>query len=199
MVFTIDHLAKLAVTPAELGIEAKKALVKLLEMLIAMNMLSSIVQFPVVLTAVEVESLRSEIAALEEREAHLKAQDGQLYLENLFVDDDTEVDDWLPRFLVLQGSCMFLYSSSIDLSPQDSTLLSDVVEVGAMPCLTRDNGDTRYCFFISTDVTVGYRVSALLSRIVSCHDFQVDSWLASLQNHCDLQSNCTAPDELTKT
>lgn len=28
----------------------------------------------VVLTAVEVESLRSEIAALEEREAHLKAQ-----------------------------------------------------------------------------------------------------------------------------
>lgn len=28
----------------------------------------------VVLTAVEVESLRSEIASLEEREAHLKAQ-----------------------------------------------------------------------------------------------------------------------------
>ncbi|KAG5593405.1 hypothetical protein H5410_043919 [Solanum commersonii] len=27
----------------------------------------------------------------------------------------------------------------------------------------------------------------------------VDSWLASLQNHSDLQSNCTTPDELTKT
>lgn len=32
--------------------------------------------------------------------------------EPLPIDDDTEVDDWLPRFLVLQGLCIFLYSSS---------------------------------------------------------------------------------------
>ncbi|XP_049415562.1 uncharacterized protein LOC125878364 isoform X2 [Solanum stenotomum] len=162
-------------------------------------------QKKVVLTAVEVESLRSEIASLEEREAHLKAQlehideilqsarmSGYLYLrtrwealpgEPLPIDDDTEVDDWLPKFLVLQGS---------DLSPQDSTLLSDVVEVGAMPCLTRDNGDIRYCFFISTRHGLRYECS-------SASKIQVDSWLASLQNHSDLQSNCTTPDELTKT
>ncbi|XP_055822263.1 uncharacterized protein LOC129890812 [Solanum dulcamara] len=171
-------------------------------------------QKKVVLTAVEVESLRSEIAALEEREAHLKAQlehideilqsarmSGYLYVrtrwaalpgEPLPIDDDTEVDDWLPKFLVLQGLGIFLYSSSIDLSPQDSTLLSDVVEVGAMPCLKRDDGDTRYCFFISTRHGLRYECS-------SASKIQVDSWLVSLQNHCDLQSNCIAPDELTKT
>lgn len=33
--------------------------------------------------------------------------------EPLPLDDDTEVDDWIPRFLVLQGSCIYLYSSSI--------------------------------------------------------------------------------------
>ncbi|CAN4077581.1 unnamed protein product [Withania somnifera] len=151
-------------------------------------------QKKVVLTAVELESLRSEIAALEEREAHLKAQlkhideilqsarvSGRweaLPKKPLPIDDDTEVDDWLPRFLVLQGSCIFLYASSIDLSPQDSTVLSDVVEVGAMPCLTRENGDTRYCFYLNSP--------------------WVGSWLASLQNCSDLQSNCTSPDELTK-
>ncbi|KAF3624914.1 putative dentin sialophosphoprotein-like isoform X1 [Capsicum annuum] len=168
----------------------------------------------VVLTAVEVESLRSEIASLEEREAHLKAQlehideilqsarmSGYLYVrtrwealpgEPLPLDDDTEVDDWIPRFLVLQGSCIYLYSSSIDLSPQDSTLLSDVVEVGAMPCLMRDGGDTRYCFFISTRHGLRYECS-------SASKIQVDSWLGSLQNHSDQQSNGTVPDELTKT
>ncbi|CAN4127230.1 unnamed protein product [Withania somnifera] len=170
-------------------------------------------QKKVVLTAVEVESLRSEISALEEREAHLKAQlehvdeilqsarmSGYLYVrtrwealpgEPLPIDDDTEVDDWLPRFLVLQESCVFLYASSIDLSPQDSTLLSDVVEVGAMPCLTRDDGDIRHCFFISTRHGLRYECS-------SASKIQVNSWLASLQNHSDLQSNCTTSDELTK-
>ncbi|XP_019261334.1 PREDICTED: uncharacterized protein LOC109239247 [Nicotiana attenuata] len=168
----------------------------------------------VVLTAVEVESLRSEIAALEEREAHLKAQlehideilqsarlSGYLFVrtrwaalpgEPLPIDDDTEVDDWLPRFLVLQGSCIFLYSSSTDLSPQDSTLLSDVVEVGALPCLTREDGETRYCFYISTRHGLRY-------ECFSVSKIQVDSWLATLQNESELQSNSTAPDELTKT
>lgn len=47
-----------------------------------------------------------------------------------------------------------------DLSPQDSTLLSDVVEVGAMPCLKRHDGDTRYCFFISTRHGLRYECSS---------------------------------------
>ncbi|EYU23342.1 hypothetical protein MIMGU_mgv1a013513mg [Erythranthe guttata] len=90
-------------------------------------------QDKVVLSVVEVESLRSEIAALEERESHFKAQlehideilrsarlSGYLFLrtrwaalpgESLPI-DDTEVDDWLPRFIVLHGSCIYLYMIS---------------------------------------------------------------------------------------
>lgn len=48
-----------------------------------------------------------------------------------------------------------------DLSPQDSTLLSDVVEVGALPCLTREDGETRYCFYISTRHGLRYECSSV--------------------------------------
>ncbi|KAL0329947.1 UNVERIFIED_CONTAM: hypothetical protein Sradi_4981400, partial [Sesamum radiatum] len=74
--------------------------------------------------------------------------------------DDTEVDDWLPRFVVLQGSCIYLYMIATDLSPQDSTLLSDVVEVGSLPCLTREDEETRYCFYILTRHGLRYECSS---------------------------------------
>lgn len=48
-----------------------------------------------------------------------------------------------------------------DLSPQDSTLLSDVVEVGTLPCLIRDNEDKRYCFYISTRYGLKYECSSI--------------------------------------
>ncbi|KAG5573090.1 hypothetical protein H5410_062856 [Solanum commersonii] len=139
-------------------------------------------QEKVVLTAAEVESLRSELGALEEREAHCKAQlehidevvraarlSGYLDMRMRWATlpgeplpvDDTDVDDWLPRFFVLQGSCIFWYSSCTDLSPQDSTLLSDVVEVGTLPCLIRDNEDKRYCFYISTRYGLKYECSSI--------------------------------------
>ncbi|KAE9451967.1 hypothetical protein C3L33_16145, partial [Rhododendron williamsianum] len=92
-------------------------------------------QEKVVLTSAEVQSLRSTVAYLEEREAHLKAQlenvdqilrsaqlSGYLFIRSVLLYprwatlpgeppplDDTEVDDWLPRFLVLHGSCIFFY------------------------------------------------------------------------------------------
>ncbi|KAL0324192.1 UNVERIFIED_CONTAM: hypothetical protein Scaly_2386300 [Sesamum calycinum] len=154
-------------------------------------------QEKVVLSAVEVESLRSEISALEERETHYKAQlehideilrsarlSGYLFLRTRWAAlpgepppiDDTEVDDWLPRFVVLQGSV------SIYLSPQDSTLLSDVVEVGSLPCLTREDEETRYCFYILTRHGLRYECS-------STSKIQVDSWLATLQIECKLSSD----------
>jgi hypothetical protein len=64
--------------------------------------------------------------------------------------DDTEVDDWLPRFVVLQGPCLFFYLLSTDLSPQDSTLLADIVEIGSVPSYTREFDETHYCFYILT-------------------------------------------------
>lgn len=48
-----------------------------------------------------------------------------------------------------------------DLSPQDSTLLSDVVEVGTLPCLIRENEEKRYCFYISTCYGLKYECSSI--------------------------------------
>ncbi|KAG6409811.1 hypothetical protein SASPL_127853 [Salvia splendens] len=215
----------------------------------------------VVLSAVEVESLRSEIADLEERESHFKAQlehideilrsarlSGYLYMRMRWAAlpgeqppiDDTEVDDWLPRFIVLHGSCIYLYMkatacllnwefltrlfskwtmepvfctsgavwlainiwayiSSYDLSPQDSTLLPDVIEVGRLPCLTLEDEATRYCFYILTRHGLRYECSSK-SKIQSLFypyalDLQVDSWLEALQIDCKLALD---PDDLNE-
>lgn len=167
----------------------------------------------VVLTAAEVTSLRSEITDLEEREAHLKAQlehldeilrsarlSGYLYIRTRWATlpgepppiDDTEVDDWLPRFLVLYGSCIYLYLSSTDLSPQDSTLLSDVVGVGHLPNLTREDEEIYYCFYILTQHGLRYECS-------SASKMQVDSWLATLEMDCKLASGDKDLDDLRET
>ncbi|XP_021829388.1 uncharacterized protein LOC110769669 isoform X2 [Prunus avium] len=154
----------------------------------------------VVLTAVELESLRSDLADLEEKEAHLKAQlehvdeilrsarlSGYLYIRTRWKPlpgeppplDDTDVDDWLPRFVVLQGPCIFFYLFSTDLSPQDSTLLSDIVELGPLPSVTRDGEGTQYAFYILTRQGLRFECS-------SASKVQVDSWLSALQTDCKL-------------
>lgn len=159
-------------------------------------------QEKVELTAAEVESLRSEIADLEEREAHLKAQlehideilrsarlSGYLYMRTRWTAlpgeppplDDTDVDDWLPRFVVLQGPCLFFYLISTDLSPQDSTLLSDVVEIDSLPSFLREGEGTIYAFYLLT--RQGLRIECSnISKI------QVDSWLTTLRTDCKLGS-----------
>ncbi|KAL2342674.1 hypothetical protein Fmac_003959 [Flemingia macrophylla] len=169
-------------------------------------------QEKVELTASEVESLRSEIADIEERESHLKAQlehidevlrsarlCGYLYIRTRWATlpgepppiDDTEVDDWLPRFVVLHGTCIFLYLLCTDLSPQDSTLLSDIVEVGRLPCFKRENDEIQYAFYILTCLGLRYECS-------SSSKIQVDSWLSALQSDCKLESDtlCKADRKL---
>ncbi|KAL8263884.1 hypothetical protein R6Q59_022014 [Mikania micrantha] len=162
-------------------------------------------QQKVVLSATEVESLRSELADIEERESHLKARlehideilrsarlSGYLHMRTRWEAlpgeppalDESEVDDWLPRFLVFQGSCIFLYFTSTDISPQDSTLLSDVVEVGCMPCHNREDEETRYYFYILTRHGLRYECS-------SASKLQVDAWVATLQDECKLRSEPT--------
>ncbi|KAJ4711884.1 Pleckstrin-like (PH) domain protein [Melia azedarach] len=165
-------------------------------------------QEKVELTAAELESLRSELADLEEREAHLKAQlehideilrsarlSGYLYIRTRWKPlpgepppiDDTDVDDWLPRFVVLHGSCIFFYLLSTDLSPQDSTLLSDIVEVGSLPSFTREDDETRHSFYILT--CHGLRIEcSSISKI------QVTSWLLALQTDCKLDSEPKTPN-----
>ncbi|KDP25292.1 hypothetical protein JCGZ_20448 [Jatropha curcas] len=169
-------------------------------------------QQKVELTVAELESLRSELAELEEREAHLKAQleqvdeilrsarfSGYLYIRTRWTAlpgepppiDDTEVDDWLPRFVVLHGPCIFFYLLCTDLSPQDSTLLSDIVEVGSLPSFTREDDETRYSFYILTHHGLRYECSSI-SKI------QVDAWLAALQSECKSGSNTKAPNGLSQ-
>ncbi|XP_077228189.1 nucleoside diphosphate kinase III, chloroplastic/mitochondrial-like isoform X3 [Tasmannia lanceolata] len=151
----------------------------------------------VALTVAELEALRSEIADAEEREAHLKAQlehldvllrsarlAGYLYMRTRWTAlpgeppiDDTDVDDWLPRFVVLHGTCIFFYLQSTDLSPQDSTLLSDVVEVGPLPSFLQEDQQIRYSFYILTCHGLRFECSSL-------SNIQVDSWLAALKTDC---------------
>ncbi|MBA0730094.1 hypothetical protein Golax_022558 [Gossypium laxum] len=150
-------------------------------------------QQKVQLTAAELESLRSELADIEEREAHMKARlehidgilrsarlSGYLYIRTRWTAlpgepapiDDTKINDWLPRFIVLHGQY---------LSPQDSTLLSDVVEVGSLPSFTREDEGTRYSFYILTRQGLRYECSHV-SQI------QVDTWLSALQTGCKVVS-----------
>ncbi|XVE64681.1 hypothetical protein DITRI_Ditri07aG0120500 [Diplodiscus trichospermus] len=165
-------------------------------------------QEKVQLTAAELESLRSELADIEEREAYLKAQlehideilrsarlSGYLYIRTRWTAlpgepapiDDTDIDDWLPRFVVLHGHCIFFYLLSTDLSPQDSTLLSDVVEVGSLPSFTREDEGTQYSFYILTHQGLRYECSHV-SKI------QVDTWISALQTDCKVGSDIKVPD-----
>nr|GMC97980.1 pleckstrin-like (PH) domain protein [Ipomoea batatas] len=96
--------------------------------------------------------------------------------------DDAEVDDWVPRFVVLHGSCLYLYMLSTDLSPQDSTMLSDIVEVGPLPCLTREGEEAQHCFYILTRQGLRYECSSasriqVLSQHTSCF---LDQYLMEL-------------------
>ncbi|XP_057450075.1 nucleoside diphosphate kinase IV, chloroplastic/mitochondrial-like [Lotus japonicus] len=172
-------------------------------------------QEKVQLTAVEVESLRSELADLEEREAQLKAQlenideilrssrlSGYLYIRTRWAAlpgesppiDDTEVDDWVPRFVVLQGACLFLYLVCTDLSPQDSTLLSDIIEVDQLPSFKREDDEMRYAFYILTRHGLRYECS-------SSSKIQVDSWLSALKSDCKLESDtvCRSASRATRS
>ncbi|KAB5564610.1 hypothetical protein DKX38_004664 [Salix brachista] len=162
-------------------------------------------QEKVELRVVELESLRSELACVEEREAHLKAQlqhadeilrsarfSGYLYIRTRWTAlpgeppplDDADVDDWLPRFVVLNGPCIFFYLLCTDLSPQDSTLLSDIVEVGSLPSLARESDETWHSFYILTRQGLRYECSSIseVQVDVLCPPLhpQVDSWLKVL-------------------
>lgn len=55
----------------------------------------------------------------------------------------------------------FFFIHLSDLSPQDSTLLSDIVEIGPLPSFTRDDEGTRYAFYILTRQGLRYECSSV--------------------------------------
>jgi len=159
-----------------------------------------------------VESLRTEIADAEERESHLKARlenidevlryarlSGYLYIRSRWTQlpgeppilDDADVDDWLPRFVVLQGQCVYYYLKSTDLSPQESTLLCDIVEVGRLPNFVPEDEKTRYAFYLLSRQGLKFECS-------STSEIQVDSWVRALKSDCKLRGGAAGEDE-TKT
>lgn len=163
------------------------------------------------LSRAEVESLRTEIAEAEERESHLKARlenidqvlryarfSGYLYIRSRWTQlpgeppilDDADVDDWLPRFVVLQGQCVYYYLKSTDLSPQESTMLSDVIEVGHLPNFVPEDEKTRYAFYLLTRQGLKFECS-------STSEIQVDSWVRALKNDCKLRDGADE-DKTTK-
>lgn len=153
------------------------------------------------LTRAEVESLRSEIADADERESQLKARlenidevlryarlSGYLHIRSRWTQlpgeppiiDDADVDDWLPRFVVLQGQCIYYYLKSTDLSPQESTLLCDIVEVGRLPNFVPEDGKTRHAFYMLTRQGLRFECSS------NC-EIQVDSWARAVGSDCRLE------------
>lgn len=54
-----------------------------------------------------------------------------------------------------------------DLSPQDSTLLSDIVEIGPLPSFTKEDEETRYSFYILTCHGLRYECSSVSKIQVS--------------------------------
>lgn len=60
-----------------------------------------------------------------------------------------------------------LRNTYADLSPQDSTLLSDIVEVGPLASFTREDEETRYAFFMLTRQELRYECSSI-SKIQVC-------------------------------
>uniref|UniRef100_A0ACD5YNL9 Uncharacterized protein n=1 Tax=Avena sativa TaxID=4498 RepID=A0ACD5YNL9_AVESA len=155
------------------------------------------------LTRAELESLRSEIADADERESQLKARlenidevlryarlCGYLHIRSRWTQlpgeppiiDDADVDDWLPRFVVLQGQCIYYYLKSTDLSPLESTMLCEVVDVGQLPSFVPEDGKTRHAFYILSRQGLRFECSS------SC-EVQVDSWVRALRGDCRLTSD----------
>ncbi|XWS61605.1 hypothetical protein CRYUN_Cryun07bG0140500 [Craigia yunnanensis] len=96
---------------------------------------------------------------------------GQFYLENqlrLMIPILTTVflDSLFSRANVYSS----IYSPQLyytDLGPQDSTLLSDVVEVGSLPSFMRGDEGMQYSFYILTCLGLRYECSHV-SKIQSC-------------------------------
>ncbi|KAL2634950.1 hypothetical protein R1flu_006429 [Riccia fluitans] len=143
----------------------------------------------------EVQSLRGEIVGAEERETTLQAQLDHLdeLLRNSQLSsyihmrtrwtalpgeppilDDTDVDDWMLRFLVLRGSTICFYLRATDLRPQGTILMNEIVEAGPIPRKMHHKGDRRWTAFHITTCH-GLRLECSSTSRV-----QVDSWLTSI-------------------
>jgi hypothetical protein len=82
--------------------------------------------------------------------------------------DDTDVDDWLLRFLVLRGSSICFYLRATDLRPQGTILQSEIVEAGLIPNHLHHQDDPHWsAFHITTCHGLRLECSSLLKLQVA--------------------------------
>ncbi|KAA3460083.1 SH3 domain-binding 2 [Gossypium australe] len=106
------------------------------------------------------------------------------FLDSLFFMANVYSSIYAPQTL-LADKLLNLYFA--DLSPQDSTLLSDVVEVGPLPNFIREDEGTQYSFYILTRQGLRYECSHV-------SEVQVDTWLSALRTDCKLGSDVEVPN-----
>ncbi|KAI3977082.1 hypothetical protein MKX01_004057 [Papaver californicum] len=96
-------------------------------------------------------------------------------------------------FLVF-SFCIFFYLRFTDFSPQDSTPLSDIIEIDPFPSFIREDEQTKYPFYILTRQGLHFECLGL-SQI------QVDAWLTALRIDCKLmpETTTTQPQDLSKS
>ncbi|XP_073391938.1 uncharacterized protein [Physcomitrium patens] len=156
----------------------------------------------------EVQHLRGEIVGAEEREnlhlaqldhvdevlrtsqlscyLHTRTRWTALSMETSV--DDTDVDDWLLRFVVIRGSSICFFLRATDLRPQGTIMRSEIVDIGIIPNHLHHQGDTRWsAFHITTCHGLRLECSSLLK-------FQIDCWLSVINggyNYGDLLRECS--------
>lgn len=152
--------------------------------------------------ATEVHALQEEILSAEEREAVLKAK--MDYLDEVLRTaqlasylhtrlrwtplpgelpvDDVEVDDWLQRFLVLQGSTIFFYPQAADLRPQGAILLSEIVDMGKIPGHVHHDTDDVDWFGFHFTTYEGLRLECATPL-----KLQMELWLSTVQGEMGQQ------------
>ena len=94
-------------------------------------------------------------------------------------------------FLIL--NVIFLSSCwnyvSVDLSPQDSTLVPDIVEVGTLSSYTREFDESHHCFYILTRQGLRVECSSTSKTQVNhphVNNAHVRSW--EILQHCNLDN-----------
>lgn len=148
-------------------------------------------------TTAEVYSLQEEVLSAEEREASLKAKMDYLdeilrtaQLANYLYTrirwtplpgelpmDDADVDDWLQRFLVLEGSTLFFYPQAAEFKPQGAILLKEVVDIGAISGQLPHEQENITWFGFHVTTCEGLRLECATPL-----KLQAELWMSSLQD-----------------
>ncbi|XP_024539063.1 uncharacterized protein LOC112349240 isoform X1 [Selaginella moellendorffii] len=95
--------------------------------------------------------------------------------------DDSDVNDWVQRFLVFQNSTIGFYLRATDLRPQVTIQMHDIVEAGKIPADKHHTGDKSWFAF---HVTTCYGLRLECSTL---HEHQLDAWLRALASLSDDQ------------